>query len=100
ADRDEEYHALEEDALAFLSRRSAHAVPPDDYAARLQVDKELLALQRRFGKIRARDYVSAPGRAAAAQAIDRCLAFRQGISPKLLPVTDADVAAQQKEDDA
>ena len=87
-DRDEEYHALEEDAVAFLSRRAAHAVPSDDYANRLQVDKELLALQRRFGKIRARDYVSTPGRAAAAQAIDRCLAFRQGISPRLLPVTD------------
>ena len=88
ADRDEEYRALEEDALAFLSRRSAHSVRADDYAARLQVDKELLALQRRFGKIRARDYVSAPGRAAAAEVIDRCLAYRQGISPKLLRVTD------------
>jgi hypothetical protein len=88
ADRDEEYRALEEDALAFLSRHSAHFVVPDDHAARLKVDKELLALQRRFRKIRARDYVSAPCRAAAAQVIDRCLAFRQGISPKLLPVTD------------
>jgi hypothetical protein len=88
ADRDEEYRALEYDALAFLSRRSANGVRADDHTARLQVDKELLALQRRFGKIRGRDYVSAPGRAAAAQAIDRCLVFRQGISPKLLPVTD------------
>jgi hypothetical protein len=86
--RDEEYRAVEDDALAFLSRRSANGVRVDDHTARLQVDKELLALQRRFGKIRARDYVSATGRAAAAQAIDRCLAFRQGISPKLLPVTD------------
>jgi hypothetical protein len=43
--------------------------------------------------------VDAPARAAAAQAVDRCLAFRQGISPKVLPVTDAEVAAQQKEDD-
>ena len=42
-----------------------------------------------------------PARAAAAQAIDRCLSFRQGISPKVLPVTDAEVAAQQQkgEDD-
>src|SRR5438552_974083 len=88
ADRDEEYRALEQDALAFLSRRSANGGRADDHTARLQVDKELLALQRRFGKIRARDYVNAPGRAAAAQAIDRCLVFRQGISPKLLPVTD------------
>jgi hypothetical protein len=63
---------------------------------RLQIDKELLALQRRFRKIRARDYVEAPARAAAARAVDRCLAFRQGISPKLLPVTDADGAPTQK----
>jgi hypothetical protein len=88
ADRDEEYHALQEDALAFIARRSARGVPDDDFAARLQVDKELLALQRRFRKIRARDYVGAPGRTPAALAIDRCLEFRQGISPKLVPVTD------------
>ena len=99
ADRDEEYRALEEDALAFMARRSASPAPEDAFAARLQIDKELLALQRRFRKIRARDYVDAPARAAAAQAVDRCLAFRQGISPKVLPVTDADVAAQQKEDE-
>ncbi len=92
ADRDEEYRALEEDALAFLSRRAARPVGPDDFAARLQVDKELLALQRRFRKVVARDHVGAPGRAAAAQAIDRCLEFRQGISPKLLPVTDPEDA--------
>jgi hypothetical protein len=91
ADRDEEYLALAEDARTFLERRTATPVSADDYVARLQVDKELLALQRRYRKIRARDYVEAPGRAAAAQAIDRCLPFRQGISPKLLPVTDADL---------
>jgi hypothetical protein len=88
ADRDEEYHALEEDALAFLARRAKGAAPVDNFAARLQIDKELLALQRRFRKVRARDYVGAPGRSAAARAIDRCLAFGQGISPKLAPVTD------------
>ncbi len=54
----------------------------------MQIDKELLALQRRFGKVVTRDYVGAPSRAAAAQAIDRCLEFRQGISPKLVHVTD------------
>ncbi len=59
----------------------------------------LLALQRRFRKIRARDYVHTPARAAAAQAIDRCLSFRQGISPKVLPVTDAEVAAQQQKEE-
>src|ERR671931_353220 len=43
ADRKEEYRALEHDARAFLERRSAHPLRDDDYAARLQVDKELLA---------------------------------------------------------
>ena len=95
AERDEEYRSLEEDALAFIARRSASPAPDDAFAVRLQIDKELLALQRRFRKVRARDYVDAPARAAAAQAIDRCLAFRQGISPKVLPVTDADVAAAE-----
>lgn len=100
ADRDEEYRDLEADALAFVARRSVVPAPHGAFAEQLQIDKELLALQRRFRKIRARDYVDAPGRATAAQAIDRCLAFRQGISPKVLPVTDAEAAAQQKEDDA
>jgi hypothetical protein len=93
ADRDEEYRALEEDALVFLSRRADQPVRAEDFAARLQIDKELLALQRRFRKVVARDYVGAPGRAAAARAIDRCLAFRQGISPKLQPVTDPEDVA-------
>jgi hypothetical protein len=89
SDREQEYRALENDARAFSERRSAHRLGPVDHAARLQVDKELLALQRRFRKVVARDYVGAPARAAAAEAIDRCLVFRQGISPKLTPVTDA-----------
>jgi hypothetical protein len=97
ADRNEEYRALADDSMAFLKRRSAHPVRPDDYAARLQVDKELLALQRRFRKVVARDYVGAPGRATAAQAIDSCLVYRQGISPKLLPVTDSEQAAAAEE---
>ena len=99
ADRDEEYRSLKEDAMAFIARRSAGPTAVNAFAARLQIDKELLALQRRFRKIRARDYVNAPARAAAAQAIDRCLSFRQGISPKVLPVTDAEVAARQKQED-
>ena len=98
AERDEEYRGLEEDALAFIARRSAAPAPVDAFAARLQIDKELLALQRRFRKIRARDYVDAPARAAAARAIDRCLTFRQGISPKVLPITDADMAAHEEHD--
>jgi hypothetical protein len=89
SERDDEYRALEQDAVAFLSRRSTQPIRADDHAARLQVDKELLALQRRFRKVVARDYIGAPGRTAAGQAIDRCLVFRQGISPKLAPVTDA-----------
>src|ERR671933_545374 len=50
ADRDAEFHALEQDACAFLTRRSQHPPREDDNAARLQIDKELLALQRRFRK--------------------------------------------------
>src|SRR5688500_11012419 len=45
ADRDAEYRTLEQDAVAFRSRRSARSIPADDHAVRLQVDKELLALQ-------------------------------------------------------
>ncbi len=99
ADRDEEYRSLAEDAMAFIARRAAGPTPGNAFAARLQIDKELLALQRRFRKIRARDYGNTPARAAAAQAIDRCLSFRQGISPKVLPVTDAEVAAQQQKEE-
>jgi hypothetical protein len=83
ADRDAEYRALEDDALIFLARRASGNV-----AEPLQIEKELLALQRRFRKIRARDYAGAPSRSAAARSIDRCLAYRQGISPKLVTVTD------------
>src|SRR5438309_9850687 len=53
-DRDEEYRSLEEDAIAFIARRSALPAAHDAFAARLQVDKEILALQRRFRKVRAR----------------------------------------------
>src|SRR5437868_258590 len=34
ADRDEEYRALEEDALAFVARRSGESVPGDAFARR------------------------------------------------------------------
>src|SRR3981081_3967681 len=40
ADRDAEYRALEEDALAFIAHRSAGPAPDDAFAARLQIDKE------------------------------------------------------------
>jgi hypothetical protein len=88
ADRQEEYEELRRDAHAFLVRAPEHPGPDDDYALRLRTEKELLALQRRFRKIRARDYFDAPGRQEAARTIDRCLAFRQGISAKLTLVTD------------
>src|SRR5438105_8430976 len=55
ADRDAEYRSLEEDALAFMARRSASPLPADAFAARLQIDQELLALQRRARKVRAGD---------------------------------------------
>ena len=88
ADRQAEYEELRTDARAFLVRAPEHPGPDDDHALRLRTEKELLALQRRFRKIRARDYFDAPGRADAARTIDRCLAFRQGISSKLTLVTD------------
>jgi hypothetical protein len=88
ADRDEEYRSLKEDALAFLARMEPRSKPIDAFAERQQIDKQLVALQRRFWKVRERDYVGATGRASAAHAIDRCLAYRQGVSAKLLPVTD------------
>lgn len=37
AERDEEYRGLEEDALAFIARRSAGPAPGDAFAARLQI---------------------------------------------------------------
>lgn len=88
ADRQAEYEELRADAQAFLVRAPAHPGPDGEYGLRLRTEKELLALQRRFRKIRARDYFDAPGRQEAARTIDRCLAFRQGISVKLTPVTD------------
>jgi hypothetical protein len=87
-DRQAEYRQLSDDAFEFLKRAPEHPMPDGDYAARLRTEKELLALQRRFRKIRARDYFEAPGRREAAGTIDRCLAFRQGISSKLSGATD------------
>jgi hypothetical protein len=91
ADRKAEYEELRGDALDFLGRAPAHPGPDAAYAVRLRAEKELVALQRRFRKVRDRDYFEAPGRGEAAHAIDRCLAFRQGISTRLTPVTDVSV---------
>lgn len=88
ADRQAEYVELRDDARDFLRRAPEHPDLDGDFPVRLRTEKELLALQRRFRKIRARDYFDSPGRREAAQTIDRCLAFRQGISAKLSPVTD------------
>ena len=93
ADCEAEYAGLREDAEAFLRRAPEHPGPDDDFAVRLRTEKELLALQRRFRKIRARDNFDAPGRREAAESIDRCLAFRQGISSRLTPVTDHEATA-------
>jgi hypothetical protein len=87
-DRRAEYLELRAEADAFLDRAREHPAPQRDHAARLRAEKELVALQRRFRKIRARDYFDGPGRTEVALTIDRCLLFRQGISSKLSPVTD------------
>jgi hypothetical protein len=87
-DRQAEYEELRAEALDFLKRAPEHPEPEAGYPLRLRTEKELVALQRRFRKIRDRDYFDAPARAQAARTIDRCLAFRQGISTKLTPITD------------
>jgi hypothetical protein len=93
ADCGAEYAGLGEDSQAFLRRAPEHPGPEDQFAVRLRTEKELLALQRRFRKIRARDHFDAPGRRDAAASIDRCLAFRRGISSRLTPVTDHEATA-------
>ncbi len=85
----EEYDALRAEAVSFLHRAAEHPGPDDAYSLRLRTEKELLSLQRRFRKVRGRDYFGADGRKETATTIDRCLAFRQGISARLTPVTDS-----------
>jgi hypothetical protein len=87
AERQVEYEALRADAQSFRLRMEL-AGASGGYADRLRIEKELLALQRRFRKIRARDHFGGPGRRTAARAVDGCLAFRQGISAKLTQATD------------
>jgi hypothetical protein len=88
AEREAEYAQLREDAREFLRRAPDHPGPEDEFGRRLRTERELLALQRRFRKVRDRDYFGAAGRRPAAEIIDRCLAFRQGISSKLTLATD------------
>jgi hypothetical protein len=93
ADCEAEYAGLLDDALEFLRRAPEHPGAEAGFDLRLRTEKELLALQRRFRKIRARDHFGAPGRRQAAESIDRCLAFRQGISTRLTPITDHEATA-------
>ncbi len=86
-DRQAEYDELRKEALGLLKRGATN--PRAAFANRLQKERELVALQRRFRKIRARDYFRAPGRREAAATIDKCLSLRQGISMKLASRTDA-----------
>ncbi len=95
ADCQAEYAELQGEALEFLKREARHPGRRGDYPVRLRTEKELLALQRRFRKIRARDFFAAPGRREAAAAVDKCLAFRQGISIKLEAVTDPRAGARR-----
>lgn len=84
-----EYRDIRAVAETFLARSSEHSGTDEDYGHRRRTDRELLALQRRFRKVRDRDHFGAPGRAEAAQSIDRCLRYRQGISSKLTSRTDS-----------
>ncbi len=95
ADRQAEYAELRREALEFLKREARRPARREDYSVRLRTEKELLAFQRRFRKIRARDFFAAPGRREAAAAVDKCLAFRQGISRKLEAVTDPHAGARR-----
>ena len=92
ADRSAEYAELRRDAQAFALRAQGQAGGTSDPSRRLAMDRELVALQRRFRKVRARDHFGAAGRREAAHTIDGCLRFRQGISSKLTPTTDQDHA--------
>ncbi len=87
SDRQAEYDELRKEALDLLKRGAPN--PRAAFANRLQKERELVALQRRFRKIRARDYFRAPGRRETAATIDKCLTLRQGISMKLASRTDA-----------
>ncbi len=95
ADRQAEYDELRRDAQEFLKREARPPGRRGDYSVRLRTEKELLAFQRRFRKIRTRDFFAAPGRREAAAAVDLCLAFRQGISSQLEAVTDPYTGARR-----
>lgn len=87
--RGAEYAEIRADAQEFLASSRKHPGLQEDYGRRRRTERELLALQRRFRKVRDRDHFDAPGRGEAAAAIDRCLRYRQGISSKLTSRTDS-----------
>lgn len=89
-ERQAEYADIRDKAQEFLARAANHPGPEDDYGRRRRTERELLALQRRFRKVRDRDHFAAPGRVKAASAVDRCLRYRQGISSKLTSLTDSE----------
>lgn len=75
ADRQAEYHELRKTAGEFLkAQRPSLRLGP---ANRSVTERELVALQRRFQKIRTRDYFNAPGRREAATTIDKCLTHQE-----------------------
>ena len=80
ADRRVEYEELRKEALEFL--RGKRATRRTAVGNRSVRDRELHALQRRFQKIRARDFFGAPGRHEVAATIEQCLAFRPSISSR------------------
>ena len=88
-EREQEYAVIRKEAEGFVARSAEHPAPGDDYSRRRRTERELLALQRRFRKVRDRDYFGAPGRAEAASAVDGCLGYRQSISLKLTARTDS-----------
>jgi hypothetical protein len=77
-ERNAEYADLRIHAEEFLARSAKDLASEDEYRDGRATPRELLALQRRFRKVRDRDYFGASGRIKAAAAIDRCLRYRRG----------------------
>ncbi len=92
ADREEEYAVLAHEAADVL-RRSRSKPGMGNQSG---TDKELLALQRRFLKVRQRDYFNAPGRRSVAQLIERCLALRRNGRPKALAPIETDRGGKRR----
>jgi ChrB-like protein len=83
ADRQVEYEDLRKEAADFLrSQRQTGLTVSQSRSVR---QRELVALQRRFEKIRARDFFNAPGRRQVAASIDRCLASNLSLPARAHP---------------